>query len=99
MGKGRLCSTRVPMNLAEKIFGAPASLATKKGGGADARLVFQCDLLDIALRGLDLCTSGEEIPGLGTLNWVGRIKSELRALYLWQQRLAPVVGESFLSYL
>lgn len=82
------------MHLAEQILGAPATLVTKPGGGADARLVYQCNLLDIAIRGLDLCISGEELHALGAEQWVGRIRAEVKALNVWQQRLSPVVGKS-----
>lgn len=98
IGKGRLCSTRVPLHLAEHIFGAPATLATKPGGSADARLVFQCNLLNIAIRALDLCTSGQEVHALGAETWVNRVNLELKALNQWQQKLAPVVG-TFLASL
>ena len=92
IGKGRLCSTRVSLHLAEQIFGAPATLATKPGGSADARLVFQCNLLDIALRALDLCTSGHEVHILGAEQWANRVNLELKALNHWHQKLAPVTG-------
>lgn len=93
IGKGRLCSPRVPFHLAEQIFGAPATLATKPGGSADARLVFQCSLLDIALRALDLCTSDQEVYALGAERWVNRVQHELKAFNHWQHKLAPVVGK------
>lgn len=98
IGKGRLCSTRVPLHLAEQIFGAPAALATKPGGSADARLVFQCNLLDIALRALDLSTSGHEVHALGAEQWVNRVNVELKALDRWHQKLAPVIGRPLLRH-
>lgn len=85
------------MHLAEKIFGSPAALATRRGKAADARLVFQCNLIDIALRGLDVCTTGAEVHAIGAVHWVGRINTELKAFNAWQQRLAPVVGESAIA--
>src|SRR5260370_25345329 len=64
IGKGRVPITRVPFSQAGQIFGNPAQLVTRPGGGSDARLVLQCKLLDDTLHALSVYTSEDSLSGM-----------------------------------
>lgn len=94
LGNGRLSSTRVPLELAERIFGAPPLLASRTKSGGDAYLVYQCNCLAIALRVAELCTSGDAIKSMGAKSWAQKIKDEFQALDRLQQSLSTTSGGS-----
>lgn len=92
MGKGRLCSTRVPLHYAEKIFGSPSLLATQPGMGADARLVLQCNLLEVAQRLAELTSTNEVVHALGPTAWLGRVQDDLKSIDQLQQSMQTSIG-------
>ncbi len=92
IGKGRVPITRVPFSQAGQIFGNPAQLVTRPGGGSDARLVLQCMLLDDTLHALSVCTSEDALAGMGVDRWVSTVDEYLRKLEWWYNGFAPIVG-------
>ena len=85
-------TTRVPFSQAGQIFGNPAQLVTRPGGGSDARLVLQCKLLDDSLHALNVCTSEDTLVTMGVDRWVSTVDDYLRKLEWWYNGFAPIVG-------
>lgn len=82
----------MPLSYAEKILGNPSLLASRPGGGADARLVFQCNLLEIACRMAEITLGIEAMRALGPNFWAARINDDLKALELLQQSIQTSIG-------
>lgn len=81
----------MPLHYAEKIFGSPSVLAAR-GSGADARLVLQCNLLEIAQRIAELTTVSEAMESLGPKMWVNRLKEDLISLDHLHQAVQTSIG-------
>lgn len=92
IGKGRPCSTRVPLHHAEEIFGSPSDLAAQSNKGSDAQLVFHCNLLEISLRFADLTLSADAMNALGPAQWVVCLQELLSKLGDLQQALSTAIG-------
>jgi len=92
LGKGRLCSTRVPLHYAEQIFGSPSVLIIRQGSLGDAQLVFQCKLLVIVLRMANQCDGVDVLRSIGPDEWINRITSDLQELDYLQQELVTIFG-------
>lgn len=92
LGKGRLCASAIHLEHAEQIFGSPSVLANRPGGDGDACVVYQCNLLVIALRVADRCTD-DVVRGIGADVWTQRTKEDLQALDHLQQTLATTSGK------
>lgn len=92
LGKGRLCSTRVPLRYAEHIFGSPSALAIRQGPLGDAHLVFQCNLLVIILRMANQSTTTDILRSIGPDEWTKRITDDLQELDYLQQSLVTTSG-------
>ncbi|KAF8316132.1 hypothetical protein DL93DRAFT_2154934 [Clavulina sp. PMI_390] len=88
LGKGRLSSARIPYEVAEQIFGAPALLSSRSNTGGDAHLVYFCNLLIPVLKIADLCTSGAVIHTSGVTEWARQIKEEFSCIDRLQQELS-----------
>jgi hypothetical protein len=99
LGKGRLCSTRVPLAYAEQIFGPPSVLAIRPDSVGDAHLVFQCNLLVIILCMANQSTTADAIGSIGPDKWIRQITHDLQELDILQQSLVTTSGWSHLCIL
>ncbi|KAF8317730.1 hypothetical protein DL93DRAFT_2076884 [Clavulina sp. PMI_390] len=92
VAKGRVCSTRVPLHYAEKVFGSGSLLAAQYGTSADARLVFQCNMLDVALRMAELTASAESVEALGPNMWNTKLHEDFKTLEHIQQSIQTSIA-------